>query len=45
MGSMSSDCRLKMEIEATEEVVRFIQGKDLYSEVPEMEYDFQKYEL
>ena len=45
MGSMSADCRSKMEIEATEEVVRFIKGKDLYSEVPEMEYKIQKYGL
>ena len=42
MGSMSTDCRSKMEIEATEEVARFIKGRDLYSEVPEIEYEIQK---
>jgi D-3-phosphoglycerate dehydrogenase / 2-oxoglutarate reductase len=38
MGSMSIDCRTRMEIEATEEVVRFIKGEDLMSEVPEAEF-------
>ena len=41
MGSMSIDCRTKMEIEATKEVVRFITGKSLKSEVPKEEYDVQ----
>jgi len=41
MGSMSLDCRSRMEIEATEEVVRFISGKDLTNEVPEFEYEIQ----
>jgi len=38
MGSMSVDCRVQMEIEATEEVVRFIQGNQLLNPVPEEEY-------
>ena len=41
MGSMSVDCRTRMEIEATEEAVRFLAGKPLESEVPQMEYDVQ----
>ena len=42
MGSMSIDCRTRMEIEATEEAVRFIQNEPLMSEVPEDEYNIQK---
>ena len=42
MGSMSLDCRIRMEIEATEEVVRFIKGRTLESEVPEAEYKIQQ---
>jgi D-3-phosphoglycerate dehydrogenase / 2-oxoglutarate reductase len=41
MGSMSVDCRTRMEIEATEEAVRFLTGKPLTSEVPQVEYDVQ----
>jgi D-3-phosphoglycerate dehydrogenase len=41
MGSMSIDCRTRMEIEATEEAVRFLTGKSLESEVPQAEYDAQ----
>lgn len=41
MGSMSVDCRTRMEIEATEEAVRFLAGKPLESEVPQAEYDVQ----
>ena len=41
MGSMSIDCRSQMEIEATEEAVRFLAGKPLESEVPQSEYDIQ----
>jgi D-3-phosphoglycerate dehydrogenase len=41
MGSMSVDCRTRMEIEATEEAVRFLTGKPLSSEVPQAEYDVQ----
>jgi D-3-phosphoglycerate dehydrogenase len=42
MGSMSIDCRSKMEIEATKEVVRFMEGEALLSEVPQSEYDICK---
>ena len=45
MGSMSVDCRTRMEIEATEEAVRFINGEALESEVPEIEYISQQDEL
>ena len=41
MGSMSVDCRSRMEIEATEEAVRFLTGKLLEGEVPQVEYDVQ----
>jgi D-3-phosphoglycerate dehydrogenase / 2-oxoglutarate reductase len=42
MGSMSIDCRTRMEIEATEEVVRFLTGESLKSVVPEEEYEVQR---
>jgi D-3-phosphoglycerate dehydrogenase / 2-oxoglutarate reductase len=42
MGSMSIDCRARMEIEATEEVVRFLTNKELEGRVPEEEYEVQK---
>jgi len=42
MGSMSIDCRVRMEIEATEEAVRFLTGKELTSVVPEEEYAVQR---
>ena len=42
MGSMSVDCRSRMEIESTEEAIRFLTGKELESEVPQDEYDVQK---
>ena len=38
MGSMSVDCRTRMEIEATEEAIRFLKGEKLIGEVPEFEY-------
>jgi len=41
MGSMSVDCRTRMEIEATEEAVRFLTGKALEGVVPQVEYDVQ----
>jgi D-3-phosphoglycerate dehydrogenase len=41
MGSMSIDCRTRMEIEATEEAVRLLTGKKLEREVPQEEYDVQ----
>jgi D-3-phosphoglycerate dehydrogenase len=42
MGSMSEDCRTRMEIEATEEAVRFLTGKPLMGVVPQEEYDVQR---
>lgn len=42
MGSMSIDCRTRMEIEATEEAIRFLCGKPLQGVVPEAEYDVQR---
>lgn len=42
MGSMTVDCRTRMEIEATEEAVRFLTGKPLQSPVPAHEYDVQR---
>lgn len=41
MGSMSLDCRTRMEVEATEEVLRFLSGGRLESAVPQEEYDVQ----
>ena len=45
MGSMSVDCRTRMEIEATEEAVRFLTKQPLQSLVPEEEYAVQRDEL
>ena len=42
MGSMSVDCRTRMEIEATEEAIRFLAGEILEGEVPKEEYDVQR---
>ena len=42
MGSMSIDCRTRMEIEATEEVIRFARGETLKGVVPEDEYKVQR---
>lgn len=41
MGSMSIDCRVKMEIEATEEAVRFIKNEPLEGLVPSSEYNLR----
>ena len=41
MGSMSEDCRTRMEIESTEEAIRFLTKKELKREVPQEEYDVQ----
>ena len=43
MGSMSVDCRTRMEIEATEEAIRFLTGETLNSLVPLSEYELQKH--
>ncbi len=42
MGSMSVDCRTRMEIEATQEAVRFVGGEQLLSPVPIEEYEVQR---
>jgi len=42
IGSMSADCRTRMEIEATEEAIRFLTGNSLKGEVPMEEYSFQR---
>ena len=42
MGSMSIDCRTRMEREATEEAVRFLTGKPLEGLVPEEEYSVRR---
>tara|TARA_B110001450_G_C17666946_1_gene500007 strand:- start:6900 stop:7487 length:588 start_codon:yes stop_codon:yes gene_type:complete len=36
IGSLSEDCRIKMEVEAVEEVVRFVKGQNLRNEIPEL---------
>lgn len=41
MGSMTKDCRAQMEIEATEEAIRFVKGEELQNTVPQTEYDNQ----
>jgi len=41
MGSMSVDCRARMELEATQEAVRFLTNKPLQRLVPEDEYACQ----
>jgi len=42
MGSMSIDCRTRMEIEATEEAVRFLTGQPLTGAVPADEYNLRR---
>ena len=42
MGSMTADCRARMEIEATEEAIRFLNGDVLQRKVPEDEYEVQR---
>jgi D-3-phosphoglycerate dehydrogenase / 2-oxoglutarate reductase len=41
MGSMSIDCRSRMEIEATEDVIRFFKNQSLANPIPRAEYDIQ----
>lgn len=45
MGSMSVDCRTRMEIEATQEALRFLTGRPLESLVPQEEYDIRRQDL
>jgi D-3-phosphoglycerate dehydrogenase / 2-oxoglutarate reductase len=39
MGSMTRDCRVRMEVEATQEAVRFVTGLAFASPIPEAEYE------
>ncbi|MEE9276011.1 MAG: NAD(P)-dependent oxidoreductase, partial [bacterium] len=41
MGSMSEDCRMRMEIEATENALAFLRGEAVRDIVPEFEYDLR----
>ena len=41
MGSMSVDCRSRMELEATEEAIRFLENIPLQGEVTKLEYELQ----
>jgi D-3-phosphoglycerate dehydrogenase len=41
MGSCTQDCRLQMEVEAAQEVIRYFRGEPLISPVPESEYLLQ----
>jgi len=41
MGSMSRDCRIRMELEATEEALRHLRGEPLLQLVPEAEYSLR----
>jgi D-3-phosphoglycerate dehydrogenase len=45
MGSMSADCRARMEIEATEEAVRFYRGEPLQNPVPNEEFEIHMKEM
>ena len=42
MGSCTRDCRLQMELEAAQEVVRYFQGQPFVNPVPELEYQIQE---
>lgn len=42
MGSMSKDCRNRMEKEATEEAIRYIRKEELIQIVPKLEYDLRR---
>ena len=42
IGSMTADCRARMEIEATQEAIRFLTGQPLTQEVPDEEYENQR---
>ncbi|MGB0681405.1 MAG: phosphoglycerate dehydrogenase [Magnetovibrionaceae bacterium] len=42
MGSMSEDCRARMEKGACEEAVRFFEGKGFLNPVPESEYEIAR---
>lgn len=42
MGSCSFDCHSRMEIEATQDLIRFFKGEALKNEVPEEEFYYQQ---
>ncbi len=42
MGSCSYDCRYSMELQATEDLIRFFKGEPLHNEVPAVEYEYQQ---
>ncbi|CCK80313.1 phosphoglycerate dehydrogenase [Desulfobacula toluolica] len=42
MGSCSYDCRYDMELQATEDLIRFFKGEQLQNEVPPEEYEYQQ---
>ena len=39
MGSMTADCRAQMEIEATQDAIRFLSGQPMRTPVPNEEYE------
>jgi len=41
MGSCSFDCRYEMELQATEDIIRYFRKEALQNEVPPEEYDYQ----
>lgn len=41
MGSMTFQSRARMEIEATRDIIRFFEGEEVLSPVPEFEYDLR----
>jgi D-3-phosphoglycerate dehydrogenase len=41
MGAATRDCRLRMETEATEEVLRYFEGRPFLNPIPQYEYDLQ----
>lgn len=43
IGSMTHDCRFDMEMQATEEALRFVRGEQLLNVIPEYEYELQQY--
>jgi D-3-phosphoglycerate dehydrogenase len=43
MGSMTVDCRGRMEIEATRDAIRFLQGRPFASPVPPEEFAIAEY--
>lgn len=42
MGSMTVDCRARMEIEATQDAIRFLKGEAFAAPVPESDYDLAR---